>query len=154
MFASASDGTVRRAEPDEAAAITDVWLRSRRAAAPTVPPPAHTDAEIRGWFRDVVLPNLEVWVIGPRSRPVAMMVINGNWIEQLYVAPDRQRQGHGSRLIRFAQRRRRELRLRTFESNRPARAFYEAHGFHTSGPPDSDNEEHTPALVYRWSRAG
>lgn len=153
MFASLPDRTteIRRAEPDEAGAVADLWLRARRAAGPAIPPAVHTDDEVRAWFRDVVLPNAEVWLIGPRHDPKAMMVLDGDWIEQLYVDPGHQRVGHGSRLIRFAQARRRELLLHTFEANAVARAFYEKRGLSTTGPASTDNEENAPALCYRWS---
>jgi GNAT superfamily N-acetyltransferase len=83
-----------------------------------------------------------------------MMVIGGDWIEKLYVAPEQSRQGHGSRLVRLAQSTHSELRLWTFEANLSARAFYETHGFRPTGAPSSDNEEHTPAICYRWTGAG
>jgi GNAT superfamily N-acetyltransferase len=142
---------IRRARADEATAVADLWLASRRAAAPAIPPPAHTDDEVRAWFRDVVLPNDEVWVIGPHQTPEAMMVLSGDWVEQPYVSPDHQRKGHGSRLISFAQAKRRELRLWAFEANTHARAFYEKLGFSPTGAPSSANEEGSPALCYRWN---
>lgn len=153
MFPLPSDGhaLIRRAEADEAEVLADLWLRSRRTAAPAIPPAVHSDDEVRGWLRDTVLPNDEVWVIGPAGQPEAMMVLSEDWIEQLYVAPHHQRQGHGSRLVRFAQNRRDSLRLYTFEANHAARAFYEKHGFTAAGPASTDNEERAPALLYRWS---
>jgi hypothetical protein len=36
------------------------------------------------------------------------------------------------------------------ESNIPAQRFYEAHGFIQAGLPSIDNEEHAPAICYRW----
>jgi predicted N-acetyltransferase YhbS len=81
-----------------------------------------------------------------------MMVIDGEWLEQLYVAPEHSRQGHGSRLLRLAQSDRSELALWTFEANLSARAFYEKHGFQPTGAPSSDNEEQTAAICYRWTR--
>jgi GNAT superfamily N-acetyltransferase len=155
MFVSTPDGNtpIRRALPDEDAAVADLWLRSRKAAGPAIPPSVHTDAEVRSWLRDVVLPSQEVWVIGSADAPQAMMVLSGDWIEQLYVAPGHQRRGHGSRLVTFAQSRHAELNLHAFTANHNARAFYEKHGFSPTGPPSSDNEEGAPALCYRW-RAG
>jgi GNAT superfamily N-acetyltransferase len=82
-----------------------------------------------------------------------MMVIDGEWLEQLYVAPEHSRQGYGARLVRLAQSERSELTLWTFEANLPARAFYEKHGFRPTGDPSSDNEEHAPAICYRWTSA-
>ena len=150
--ASGARPAIREALPAEAGAVADLWLASRRAAAPAIPPAVHSDAEVRSWFRDVVLPDHEVWVIGPDGALEAMMVLQDDWVDQLYVAPARQRQGLGGRLVRFAQDRRERLSLWTFETNLTARGFYEAHGFAPDGPPDSDNEEGAPAILYRWQR--
>jgi GNAT superfamily N-acetyltransferase len=129
--------------------VSDVWLRSRRASR-AIPPAAHTDDEVRAWFRDVGLPSREVWVTTDGANLTAMMVIAGEWLEQLCVAPEHSRQGYGSRLVRFAQSNRSELALWTFEANVSARAFYEKRGFLPAGAPSSENEEHTPAICYRW----
>jgi GNAT superfamily N-acetyltransferase len=142
----ALDGTMREATAADALAIAELWLRSRHAA-PGVPLAAHADNDVRAWFRDVVVPAGGVWVVGDRDAPDAVMVLRGDWVEQLYVAPEGQRQGHGSRL---AQSLRGELSLWTFEANTSARAFYEAHGFAVDGPVSTDNEEHAPAVRYRW----
>ena len=129
--------------------MATLWLRSRRATAPAIPPSVHGDDEVKAWFRDVVLPTYELWVIGPRRRPAAMMVLSNGWVEQLYVAPDRFRTGYGSKLLRFAQSRQDELSLWTFEANARARAFYEKHGF-VAIAASADNEEGAPAVCYRW----
>lgn len=134
---------------DEALAVAMLWLRSRRAAAPAIPPSVHGDDEVKAWFRDVVLPTYELWLIGPPRNPSAMMVLSHGWVEQLYVAPDRFRRGHGSKLLRFAQSRNDELHLWTFEANAGARAFYEKHGFVAVGV-SAENEEGVPAVRYRW----
>lgn len=129
--------------------MATLWLRSRQAAAPAIPPSIHTDDEVKAWFRDVVLPTHELWLIGPRRSPAAIMVLSRGWVEQLYVAPDLVRQGYGSKLLRFAQSRNDELLLWTFEANAGARAFYEKHGFVAVGL-SAENEEGAPAVRYRW----
>jgi GNAT superfamily N-acetyltransferase len=134
----------------EALPVAELWLRSRRASA-GIPPAAHGDDDVRAWFRSVVLPSQEVWVTDDRDGLTGMIVLDGDCVAQLYVAPEHLRRGHGSRLIRLAQKTRDELALWTFEANTIARAFYEAHGFRPSGPASCDNEERAPALCYRWS---
>ncbi len=148
----AHDGSIRRARATEALSIADLWLRSRRASA-GIPPAAHSDDDVRTWFRDVVLPSREVWVTHQGDSVTAMMVLDGDWLDQLYVAPECLRRGNGSRLVRLAQATRSDLALWTFVANTTARAFYEAHGFQPSGAPSTDNEERAPAICYRWSGA-
>jgi GNAT superfamily N-acetyltransferase len=81
----------------------------------------------------------------------AMMVLNAQWVEQLFVAPEHLRAGRGSQLLRLAQSSRTELELWTFEANAPARAFYEKHDFRASYPASSDNQEQAQAIRYRWT---
>lgn len=84
------------------------------------------------------------------SEVVGMMALEGEWVEQLYIAPGHQRRGHGARLLAVAQSSRTSLALWTFESNADARQFYEAHGFTQWGSASAENEEHAPAIMYRW----
>jgi hypothetical protein len=88
----------RRARPDEARTIADVWLRSRYASIPAIPHPAHTDDEVRDWFASVLVSEREVWVIAPGECPVALLVLEREWINQLYV----DRHGRGKDSVRFS----------------------------------------------------
>ena len=75
-----SEHIVRRARRDEAVAIADVWLRSRRASP--IPPAAHTDSEVHDWVAGLLLPSSEVWVATAGSEVVGMMAIDNEWVEQ------------------------------------------------------------------------
>lgn len=143
--------SIREATDGDALEIAALWLRSRRATL-GIPLASHTDDEVRDWFQEVVVPAGGVWVAGHGRALAGRMVLRGDWVEQLYVAPESQRQGHGSRLLQQAQSLRSELALWTFAANTHARAFYERHGFQADGLVTSDNEERTPALCYRWIR--
>lgn len=148
------DGQPRRAGPGEADALAGLWLASRAAAAPVIPPPVHTDEEVRAWFRSVVLASREVWVIGAPDAPLGLLVLDGDWIDQLYVRPGATGHGLGGRLVELAQRRRDHLLLWTFQANAGARRFYERHGFSAEQTTTGDNEEGAPDVRYRWSRSG
>ena len=78
---------VRRANTEEAREIPEVWLRSREASAPAIPLPVHSDEEVRAWFADVVLATKEVWVTEVGGTVVALLVLDDDWVDQLYVAP-------------------------------------------------------------------
>ncbi len=141
---------LRRAIDADARAVAEVWSRSRTASVPMIPPPVHTDDEVRDWFAQVVLPTQEVWVAaaGP---VVAMMVLSTAAIDQLYVDPEWQQRGLGSQLVERAK----ELRpggldLWTFQTNRAAQRFYERHGFVAVETTDGANEERAPDIRYRW----
>jgi GNAT superfamily N-acetyltransferase len=133
--------------------VADVWLRSRRASIPAIPAPAHTDDEVRDWFATVVLPSRETWVIdSDGGAVVALLVLDGEWVDQLYVDPTHTGHGLGSRLLDRAKAQRPDgLDLWTFQSNTGARRFYERHGFTAIATTDGDNEEAAPDVRYRWS---
>ena len=139
---------LRRARPADAAAAADVWLRSRHAAVPLVPAPVHTDEEVRHHFE--VVPTRETWLAVGDGAVAAAMVLDGDEVDQLYVGPEWQRRGVGSNLLRLAQRwRPRGLALWTFQSNHPARRFYERHGFVAVAWTDgSTNEERTGRALH------
>jgi GNAT superfamily N-acetyltransferase len=143
---------IRRAEAADAGAVADVWLRSRHAAVPAVPAPVHSDADVRRWFASVVVPSRETWLAEADGATVAVLVLDGDEVDQLYVDPGWQGRGIGSELLRLAQERRAGgLALWTFQSNLAARRFYERHGFVAVGWTDgSANEEHAPDVRYAW----
>lgn len=150
---SGSELALRRADAADAAPLAELYLRARRAAMPAVPPLVHTDDDVRGWIRDVVIPQHETWLAEQEGELVALLVLEGDYVDQLYVDPDRTGRGIGSALVRFAQDRRPNgLSLWTFQSNRGAQRFYERHGFvaveYTDG---RGNEEQTPDIRYVWA---
>jgi hypothetical protein len=75
----------RRANESDAAALADVWLRSRRASVPAIPSTVHRDDEVRDWFATIVVPEYETWVVEENHRIVALLVLRDGWIDQLYV---------------------------------------------------------------------
>ncbi|MGK5640789.1 N-acetyltransferase family protein [Streptomyces sp. URMC 126] len=146
---------IRRAVGADAAAAAEVWLGSYGAALPSVRR-AHGDDEVRAWFRDIVVPHRETWVAVADGTVVGVMVLAGDELDQLYLAPSWQRRGLGGRFVALAKERRPGgLALWTFEINAPARAFYERHGFvaveHTDG---MGNEEREPDVRYVWRPEG
>jgi GNAT superfamily N-acetyltransferase len=139
---------LRRAGTSDAAAVADVFLASFHATYDF--PLAHTDDEVRGWIRDRLIPDREVWVAEDDGRIVALLALSPGWIDQLYVAPDRLGAGIGSRLMAIAQGRQPELQLWTFQANARARRFYESHGFVAVEETAGDNEEGQPDVRYEW----
>jgi ribosomal protein S18 acetylase RimI-like enzyme len=141
---------LRRAAAGDAAAVADVYLAAFKTTYDF--PLAHTDDETRGWIADYLVPRTETWVADEGGRVVAMMALEDGALDQLYVAPDRQGRGIGSRLVELAKSRRPDgLQLYTFQVNERARRFYEHHGFLVALLGDgSGNEEGQPDVLYRW----
>jgi GNAT superfamily N-acetyltransferase len=149
---------IRRAASADAEAATELYLRARRsaAAAGTIPPLAHQADEVRNWVRHSVIPRRECWLAEDVSvTVVGMLVLQADWIDQLYVDPDLTRAGIGAELMAVAKRERPEgLRLWTFVSNEGAQRFYLRHGFQEVERTDgSRNEEGAPDIQYAWLAA-
>lgn len=141
--------TVRLAAPTDAAAVADVYVAARTAAGDAIPPAVHTAPEVRAWIADVVLPTKEVW-LAIEEQVDGILVLHDAELEMLYVHPRSQRTGLGSTLLAHAKvLRPGGLALWTFESNLPARRFYEDRCF-TAVRRTDDNEEHAPDLRYVW----
>jgi GNAT superfamily N-acetyltransferase len=140
---------VRRATVQDAAEVAEVFLGSFHATYAF--PLAHTDDEVRGWIRDRLIPNDEVWVIVEDGRILGMLALAPGWLEQLYVAPDRLGEGLGVRLVAVAKERQPDgLQLWTFQVNARARRFYESHGFVAVEETEDRNEERQPDVRYVW----
>ncbi|MFF8377326.1 GNAT family N-acetyltransferase [Streptomyces sp. NPDC015661] len=142
---------LRRAVDSDAPAVADVWLRSYTAALPSVRR-AHTDEEVRYWIREIVVPGQETWVATVDDSVVAMMVLDGEDLDQLYIDPPWRGRGIGDRLVELAKERGAAgLTLWTFQVNTPACRFYERHGFVEAERTDGTrNEEREPDVRYVW----
>jgi ribosomal protein S18 acetylase RimI-like enzyme len=142
--------TIRRAGSQDADPAAELWLRARKAALGAIPPPVHSDEEVREWFGTYVTRELDLWVAESGAGIVGMLVLDGEWIDQLYVDPEYLGRGIGSRLLGLARRERPgTLRLWTFVSNTRARRFYEHHGFVEVARTDGlRNEERAPDIQY------
>jgi len=112
----------------------------------------HTPEEDRAYFRNHVFANYEVW--GALDGPlIGFIAFREDWIDQLYVLPQKQRLGVGRALLQAAMRTYPILMLWTFQKNAAARRFYESNGFLVIRETDgSGNAEREPDVLYRWAR--
>ena len=76
---------------------------SRRFHATYAFPLAHTDDQVRAWLAGIVAGETRTWVAEADGRVVAMLVLDADGIDQLYVDPA-WRRGIGNRLVSLAKR--------------------------------------------------
>ena len=149
------DVTIRRATHSDADAVTRVFRESRFAARGLVPPSSHTLREDEWFVSEVLLRQRETWVaVAANNDVLAMMTLDGDWLDQLYVYSTLRSSGLGSKLVEVAKRERPNgLQLWTFRTNTPAQRFYEKHGFTPVEETDgSRNEDRAPDIRYVWKR--
>lgn len=111
----------------------------------------HTPEEDIGFWSAVVFKDCQVWGAEEGGRLVGVIAFLEDWIDQLYVLPEAQGRGIGSRLLDVAKSTSPALSLWTFQKNEPARRFYEKHGFFVVDESDgAGNEEKEPDVLYKW----
>lgn len=144
--------TIRRADAADADGVADLFVRCRRHAVPHIPPLAAPADKARAWLAGVVRQGGEVWVAEAEPGVVAFMLLEGGWIEQLYVDPSWTGRGIGTTLVDVAKAcRPGGLQLWTFASNGGAHRFYERHGFVAEERTDGRaNQERAPDVRYVW----
>jgi GNAT superfamily N-acetyltransferase len=94
----------------------------------------------------------ELWVEESEKQIVGFIALSGEMLDHIYVHPDAQRRGTGSRLLNMAKALRPDcLRLWVFQKNVGARRFYERHRFRLVELTDgAGNMEREPDALYEW----
>ncbi|WP_310962993.1 GNAT family N-acetyltransferase [Nocardioides terrisoli] len=149
------DLSLRTATTADLTEIAELYLATRAAAVPHMPPVADTPGDVRSWVSGWRLTGpgaREVWVAETDLGLVGFASLEADWLDGLYVGPDHQGTGVGSALLDVVRAQRpRGFGLWVFASNTPARAFYRRHGLieleHTDG---SGNQERSPDVRMVW----
>ena len=146
---------LRPAGPADAPELAELFLAARAEAMAYVPT-LHTDDEVRGWIRDVVLPGDEVVVAEVNGRLAGFAALDGDLLGHLYVHPELQGRGIGDALLaRVKELRAGGFRLWVFQRNTGARRFYERRGLRLVELTDgAGNEEREPDALYEWRPGG
>lgn len=144
--------TLRPGGRQDLSAMAEQFVRVRAASVPQMPPGAYAVEDVRTHFESWDLNRREVWVAEADGRMIGQLVLDGEWLEGLYVEPDAQRVGVGSALLDIAKMRRPTgFALWVFVTNRSARSFYRAHGLIELEETDgSANPEAAPDLRMAW----
>ena len=148
--------TLRQVRAADASECAHVFLRSRAFAMSEVPV-VHEPSEVRRWMADEVVGHTDMWVADLDGVVVGLLVLtherDGSWIDHLYLDPSWMGRGLGDRFMELVRRRcPNGAQLWTFQSNAPARRFYERHGAVAEEFGDGrGNEERHPDVRYRWT---
>lgn len=112
----------------------------------------HTPQEDLSFFQDRVFQTCELWGAFRNNQMIGMIAFRSDWVDHLYVLPEAQGCGVGSRLLQIAKDASTGLSLWTFQRNQRARQFYESGGFVLVRETDgAGNEEKEPDALYRWT---
>ena len=91
--------TLRSATTTDGQEVATVYLASRKKFLPYAPL-AHSDADVRRWITEKLIPSGNVIVAEHDSRIVGMMAPSTNdgvsWIDHLYLSPEAVDKGTGT----------------------------------------------------------
>lgn len=133
-------------------AIAHIHRDARQVAMPWLPD-IHTPEEDRWFFENIVLKQDTLLVARVKGRVLGFMGTKEDWLNHLYVRPERWRCGVGTHLLKAAQEANSYLQLWSFQRNTAARRFYAAHGFRECELTDGQgNEEKAPDVRMEWRR--
>lgn len=142
------NASYRLAGAGDAEAIARLFRRTRELCLPYLPT-LHTPEEDFDYFSNHVLAESEVWVAESGECTIGFCAFADAWLHHLYIAPEAQRGGIGSRLLRIALSKCLVMNLWVFQQNAAAIRFYESHGFRLVKTTDgSENEERVPDALY------
>ena len=146
---------VRPMRDDEVDEVVRVWHESKKVAYPYLPTQQGLTLEDDDRiFRRYILPRDAFWVAHDGAGIAGFLGMQGDYIDRLYVLPDRQGQGVGSALMAKAKELSPAgLRLHTHQQNTQARAFYKRRGFRAVKFGISPPPENAPDVEYHWTPA-
>jgi putative acetyltransferase len=119
---------IRPAAPEEIPLLVDLWLRASRQAHDFIPTEfweSHRDV----MARDHLAGAEELMVLELEDRLIGFAALNGDHLEALFIDPEAQSYGHGSRLMAHAMASHPRLTLSVYSRNVRAVSFYRRLGF-------------------------
>lgn len=142
----------RQANATDLPAVAAVYLASRTAAMPAMPPMAHEPAEVVEYVASWNLDVRDLWLAEVDGHVAGFANLTGSWLDDLYVHPDFAGQGIGTGLLDVIKGVSPEgFCLWVFETNIPARDFYQRHGLVELERTDGQaNEERSPDIKMAW----
>lgn len=117
---------IRRMEPADTERVSEIWLEANREAHGFIP--ASYWEENFQMVKEM-LPLAEVYVWEDTGGIQGFVGLNGDYIEGIFVSGSRRSAGIGRQLVDHCKEIRSSLRLKVYEKNRRAAAFYLREGF-------------------------
>ncbi|MCF7768540.1 MAG: acetyltransferase [Achromobacter pulmonis] len=138
--------TFRTSTPADGERVVDIWRRSVDATHDFLTPQDRQaiEAEVVGFLPAAALD----LALDASGRPQAFMLLDGSYMEALFVDPDARGAGVGRALVEEALRRHPDLTTDVNEQNAQAVGFYERMGFERTGRSDRDGQGRAYPLIH------
>lgn len=119
---------IRPAVPQEIPQLADIWLRASCRAHDFLPA-AFWESHHEAMVQEHLPGAEELLVLEVEGRVIGFAALNGQRLEALFIDPEVQSYGHGSRLMAEAMARHPRLTLCVYSRNVRAVSFYRRLGF-------------------------
>ena len=140
---------IRRATPEDAAAVGQVFVRARDGMTYLPRIPDEDRPKLGGW----IVERHEVWVAEEGGAVTGFIGLEPGYLSHIYVDPAAQNRGIGTALLAHAKELLPEgMQLWVFQLNEGARRLYEREGFRLVELTDGQgNMEQEPDARYEWA---
>jgi len=118
---------IRKYIEEDIEEIMSIWIQASNLAHPFLD--STFVNKVKNDMRNVYIPNSETWVYEENNSVIGFISMIGNEIGGLFVLPDNQSNGIGTKLVDFILHIHKELEVEVFEKNVIGRAFYDKYGF-------------------------
>lgn len=147
---SNQDISIRLASPKDGDTVAEIARLSRKRFLPYLPD-LHSYEEDKGYFRNVVFAECDVWIAEDSGVPIGFIAFKEDWVDHLYLLPGYVGAKTGETLLAKAKQAHRFLQLWVFQKNVRAISFYERNGFRlTETTNGAASEEKLPDALYQW----
>lgn len=142
---------IRAARQEDTKQLADIWLAASIKAHDFVDP-AFWQAR-QNDMETLYIPASECFLEEHSDRISGFCCLVEDCLAALFVAPDCQGQGIGSRLLDEAKRRRHSLHLTVYKANHPSVGFYQSQGFKSTAEQVDEHTGHAE-LCMRYDSQG
>ncbi len=108
--------------------VISIWIESSKTAHDFIAADYWLDQAPA--MKEIYLPQAETWIYKDKNGNITGFIsLVKNHVAALFIHPEAQQMGIGSRLIEKAKELKRELHLKVYIKNKKAVHFYQKHGF-------------------------
>ena len=118
---------IRKFRDTDVEELLDVWFQSSSLAHPFLDSAFMEKEKVN--IREVYIPNTDTWIFEVKDQIAGFISMMGTEVGAIFVRPEFQGGGIGTRLMNHVSGFNEELEVEVFERNVRGRSFYEQYGF-------------------------
>jgi putative acetyltransferase len=118
---------IRAYQDNDLADVVNIWYAASKIAHSFISPEILTQQKEA--IINIYIPKANIWLIQEQEQTVGFIALLENLIGGLFISPNHQHKGYGTRLIEYAKSLESNLLVEVFQANHQAQNFYKKCGF-------------------------